>query len=828
MVVILKTLIKSLIDKKVRTLLVLFSIAVSSALIFANQSFSKTVEQRFYDADVRWSGNSDFYIESRETVGAKEWIDTGKLSNNKDSFEYAYEFVKEKALYAPSIEEMQYFTIIGADMGEFNRHNPITLAQGSFSDWNGFKIIIGATYASKYNLKINDTLKLELNGAPYDFKIAGISEPKGLFLRELADGGFILAPKDTLSNIYKGSCNIMFLKMKDRSQRAAMKETLTKAFEEYNVQYGINDSVIEAETQNYVMPFKISAIVVIFMSMFIIFTASNLITLERIPIVGTLRSIGCTRRRINRILITESALLGILGGFIGCVLGLGVLQFIIHNYFTGEEALLNSTLQFGTNEVLTAVAAAVIITIASAILPILRITKTPIKNIILNDVDKKRVKRTKMWIAGLVLLAACAFVPQFLGNNFTGMILAAALATGALVGLVPVVPFITYHLSSLIGKIPFIRYEIALGVRNIYDNKSLMNNIQLFSAAIAIVVFMTSMFNTMGSDLLKAFERDMKFDISMVLRHSDTQTLEKLSRVEGVEAYDGSYMSHTSIVNYQTFLNVLYGINGRDFFGYNPVGELDSNKEALARLNSGRNIITTNVLKGKFGLKIGDTLLLQFGSREVPYTITGFVETNVGIGHVGYISADNYKADMGVSDYNQILIKARGSADTVKNNIKRAMTKDVMSIQTKEDMTHANADKVMSMFNAIGSYSYIALFIGIIGIINNLVAGFIQRKRSFAMYSCVGMGKKGLNRMLVTEAAAMGACGVLYGILCAVIMSSTIPAAVSVMWGKVTVQLASNEMIIMGAAGVLAMLAISVVPVVRSRRLSIIESLKYE
>ncbi len=67
MSVIIKALLQSLIEKKARTFLVLFSIAVSAALIFANESFSRTVTQRFYDADVRWSGISDFYIETQES-----------------------------------------------------------------------------------------------------------------------------------------------------------------------------------------------------------------------------------------------------------------------------------------------------------------------------------------------------------------------------------------------------------------------------------------------------------------------------------------------------------------------------------------------------------------------------------------------------------------------------------------------------------------------------------------------------------------------------------------------------------------------------------------
>jgi hypothetical protein len=59
-------------------------------------------------------------------------------------------------------------------------------------------------------------------------------------------------------------------------------------------------------------------------------------------------------------------------------------------------------------------------------------------------------------------------------------------------------------------------------------------------------------------------------------------------------------------------------------------------------------------------------------------------------------------------------------------------------------------------------------------------------------------------------------------------MSALIPATVSVLWGKVTVQFAVKEMVLMGVVGLLAMLAISVVPVVSHRKLNLIETLKYE
>lgn len=425
-------------------------------------------------------------------------------------------------------------------------------------------------------------------------------------------------------------------------------------------------------------------------------------------------------------------------------------------------------------------------------------------------------------------MSLAAIVPYFLESSLSGMIAGCVLATGALVGLVPLIPFLTYHLSRFIGKIPFLRYDIILGIRNIRDNKNLLNNIQLFSVSIAIVAFMASIFNTMGSDLIKAYKEDMKYDIRVILRHTDDQTVKLMSDIEGVEACNGDYFTDAGIANYQTFINILYGINDESFFEYETAGQLDKNRDAIKNLNSGKNIITTNVLKSKLGLQTGDNLVIKFGSKEVTYKITGFVDTNAGIGHVGYISSENFRKDLEISDYSEILVKAKGDPDTVKSNIKRALNKDVIRIETKEEMAEANSDKVMGVFNAISCYSYIALIIGIIGIVNNLIVSLIQRKRSFAMYRCIGMSKKSLNKMLITEAVVVGVYGICFGLTCAIILSTVIPLIVSIFWGAVTTQLAIKEMAIMGLAGITAMFAIALVPVIKSNKFSILESIKYE
>ncbi len=201
---------------------------------------------------------------------------------------------------------------------------------------------------------------------------------------------------------------------------------------------------------------------------------------------------------------------------------------------------------------------------------------------------------------------------------------------------------------------------------------------------------------------------------------------------------------------------------------------------------------------------------------------------NVCIGHVGYISSKNFKEEMGVTDYSNIAIKTSGDPAQAKDNIKRALTKEVMSIQTRQEQADANLDKVNGIFSSISSYTYIAMFVGVIGIINNIVAGFIERKRNFALYRCVGMSKKGIQKMLITETVLIGVLGVTFGILVSLVMMTAIPVSVSVFWGTVKMIPASREIAILAVVSILAMAAVSYVPTLESSQLSILETIKYE
>jgi putative ABC transport system permease protein len=282
------------------------------------------------------------------------------------------------------------------------------------------------------------------------------------------------------------------------------------------------------------------------------------------------------------------------------------------------------------------------------------------------------------------------------------------------------------------------------------------------------------------------------------------------------------------IADSNTFINLFYGIEDESFFQMNVVGDMKQAQGAIEALNEGNNIITTNIFKEKLGLKLGDIIKIRYGDRVEEFKITGFVETNLGIGHVAYISGDNYRKFIGSGNYDCFMVQGNVNSDALKLNLKRKFTKNILSIETKEELKQSNSDKVESIFKSINIYTYFAVAIGMLGMMNNIVAGYMERKQSLALYRCIGMSRKGLSKMLLVEAVTIGVIGSVTGVVAAIIMMNTIPQAVGVMWGNVTAKPAGVEITILCITSLLSMFFVSILPLKNSTKISILESTKYE
>ena len=79
----------------------------------------------------------------------------------------------------------------------------------------------------------------------------------------------------------------------------------------------VDETSVAAQARQKSMPFFLISFFSLTMSVFIIFSSYKVITLDRLPVIDTFRSIGATRKTVSRILLLESLPYGCAGGLLG-------------------------------------------------------------------------------------------------------------------------------------------------------------------------------------------------------------------------------------------------------------------------------------------------------------------------------------------------------------------------------------------------------------------------------------------------------------------------------------------------------------------------------
>ncbi len=161
-------------------------------------------------------------------------------------------------------------------------------------------------------------------------------------------------------------------------------------------------------------------------------------------------------------------------------------------------------------------------------------------------------------------------------------------------------------------------------------------------------------------------------------------------------------------------------------------------------------------LQKRLGLEQGDRLLLDFGDRENEYEVAGFFNSLMWNGSYALVGERFLKLDSGLLYYSDLYVKTSGSADEVAEAIKEKLARRRPWVTTMDEMEGRDRQSNKDMFLVLQGFSLMTMFIGIIGVLNNYLLSFIERKRSLALLRSVGMSKKQGVFMLFLEALSGG------------------------------------------------------------------------
>ena len=822
--IILKYMVTNVKERKTRTAVMLLSILLSAALLFVSFSIGASYESAQRKMARGMAGSATLSV-TRSDGGIKDGI-LPELS----SIHASVGMVEGTALYS---ENGYYETIdlIAADLRKLSKINPPRLVNGGdISDFSGSQVILSDRFTSKYGIKKGDTITLQVGETPISFTVAEIAAYDTVFLRHTR-GATALVPLSTLSGLLdqtEGYTEILVEPAKGVTT-AELKNELAAMLpsEEYQISEVINEAQIEADARQKSMPFFLISFFSLTMSVFIIYGSYKVITLDRLPVIGTFRSIGATQKAVTGILLLESMLYGVIGGLIGIPAGILVLKLILRGMGESISQGIEIPVVISPFSILLSFAAAVTVSLLSAWLPVRRASRLPIKDVVLGSVEERTVPRRFIVMGGVILFAVSMILPKLAsgkmlypagGFSLLGLITATILMVPLLTNL------ICWGLEYLLGAV--LGNEGRLAARNMRDNKNVGQNITLLFISISAVIAITVVGNFVTTYVGDVF-RDAELQ-GFADGYMEPQFVERVKNMEGIEKVlplhvykdqmqaDGRTLSRLEATDdldcYSSMMGLQYTEKGMK-------------EQAVSAFAGQRAILLSESCMERMGFLAGDTISLTGDTGENEYRIAGSFKSRAT--DVEAVIPSSYAVvDFGASAYDFLAYTA-ADPEAIMIQIRSLFGETANWSRTVEEFNEDALSTVGAFLQPMHSLTYFILLMAAVGVINNLLINYMQKRRSTAMYKSVGLSNRQNVKMTLIEGFVSGLIGAVIAIFVSYMEIKTI---FLVAGPKIAMapKLDAVTFLTAGGMGELVTLIGSVVPIIKSRRMKLVEEIKFE
>lgn len=830
--VIIKFIVKSIKEKKFRTFLIIFAVALSGALYFASTSLSESLVEIFADNMRKNVGNADIMISPKEESPAQV-VSEAPVLRFKDKTQYIIKAINGAGRYKIGAKNYERISLTGMTLDDYMTMNSLQLTKKlEGSSFNSNCMIISQKTAEKYHLDVGDQMELYIRDIRRSVKIYGIALPMGMFLDERQEPKALISYK-SLSDYMQtdDKPKTVYIKAAESVDVGELILQLQKSYPKYVVEEAISQEELNANTSSLSMPLLLMTFIVTFMSVFIIYSSFKVITLEKLPIIGTFRSIGASRKTMNRVLVIESLFYGMIGGIAACILGIVILYIMTQNSTPDNiKEYIGVKINISFIKLFITFILSVVVCLVSSMIPILEVSKKPLKEIVLGSPGIKKKNKIRKDILGILFIITAFVLPAAMPR-------ALSLASGGgsivliMIGTINVLPTIIkltskpseQILSKLFGNVG------TLAVKNIKGNKSILNSISLITIGIVTLLMINNVSMNLNTALIHIFKESGKCDLQVSMNEMDKSSVRSLLRNDNIEGvYPVAAVFETEVKELGEDIACIESIQDRSLKQYMNYDYMGKEDEIFNKIDDGRYIVTAVTIKNRFNLKEGDKLTLKFPNGERVYTVLGFINTSVYMGNYALISDTYLQSDSGTKYYNNAYINVKGDPNKVLESLESKYVDRYFEGQTLEEMLRAEEESSGQLMSMLIGFSLLALLIGSIGIINNLIISFMERKKSIAVLRSVGMNKKQIVKMVFIEALYSGIIGGAAGIAGGIIVMQIVPYILEAMRISIRTYVVTDILWIYLAGGVAITIIASVSPALKSSKLNIIEAIKYE
>ncbi|HGM3219010.1 TPA: FtsX-like permease family protein [Clostridioides difficile] len=825
MKIILKYIFTNIKERKIRTAVMLLSIVLSTVLLFVSFSIGLSYESAQRKMAKGMSGTATISVQSKNPDILTNLEDIPDLNAIKSKVGV----LESSAIYNKG-GYYEEFSLIAADLSQLNKINKPRLENGdSITDFSGDKIILPNRFTSKYKIKKGDSITLQIYGKSYTFQVSDIASYDTVFLRHTR-GVNALLPKETLSKIInKGSgyTRVLIESEEEMTENLVNKLSEELSTKKYTVSNTINETKIISDARQKTMPFFLISFFALTLSIFIIYSSYKVITLERLPFIGTFRSIGANEKTVTHILMLESILYGSIGGLIAIPIGVVVLNLMLHGLGNSLEQGISIPTVISPIGVIISVIVAIIVSLFSAYIPVKKASHLPIKNVVLGTVEEKNVSNRSILFIGSIMFILSVLLPRISPEN-TLYLAGGFSLLGLIVATIVLIPLIT-NIMSIVFEFVYkniLGNEGKLAARNMKNNKNIIQNITLLFISISAVIAISVVGNFVKTYITDVF-RDAELQ-GFADGKMNEEFIEDVRHMDGIKNILPLYVMNNEISGNGVTLSRLEGTDNIEL--YNSMFAInytnfEIKKQVTEAFKDKRSVILNEDTLKKVGLSIGDTITLSKDKYDFSYKIVGSFKSRAN--DVEAVIPSHYAVnDFDKTNYG-FLVYTAVNPDAVMIQIRDLFGDTYNWSRTVEEFNNDSLNTISSFLSPMNKMTYFIFLLATVGIINNLLINYIQKRRSIAMYKSIGLSNKQNIKVTLIEGFTSGLLGAVIGIVISILEIQTI---FIVAGPKISMKpdLDFKTFIIVGLLGIIVTLIGSIVPIIKGKKMKLIEEIKFE
>jgi putative ABC transport system permease protein len=654
------------------------------------------------------------------------------------------------------------------------------------------QVMVDADTADKHGLALGDTVSLINVSGTHDMRVSGIAAftvtnpgAATFYLDTATAQQTLVGEKDVFTDVYVTSAA--------GHTDAQVKKTLTTALagtaadgDGYKIRTAAeaaDDAAADFGGFLDVMKYAMLgfALLAAAVGVFLIFNTFSMLVTQRTREIGLMRAVGSSRKQVNRTVIAEALILGVVGSALGVGAGIGLAVLLMEAMGAMGMNLSTDDLTIAWTTPVAGVVLGVVVTLVAAYLPARRASKVSPMAALRDpgmpaDARAGRIRvalGTVLTLAGAAALYATTQADAAgAGSQWLGL----GIVT-TLVGFIVVGPVLASGVVRVLGAV-ILRLFGPVG--RMAERNALRNprRTGATGAALMIGLALVACLSVVGSSMVASAgdQLDKTVGTDFIVQSPGgqlitPQAVDAVRDAEGIDRVteykllpDAKLTMPDGRIAPKEWLNAADPAYAEDLRVETEAGE-------LADAYKPDSMSVFGDFADKYDLTIGSKVEVDFpGGESATLTVRAITTDEVTVDKGAlYLSIDtaaaHIPADKMPLDALVFAAAEDGQEDAAYTALKSALDDyPQYQVMDQTDYKEVIQDQIGQLLNIVYALLALAVIVAVLGVVNTLALSVIERTREIGLMRAIGLSRRQLRRMIRLESVVIALFGALLGL----------------------------------------------------------------